>query len=837
MLYLAKRLAIRQIAALVAVVFAVADGAALITAAGVLAETGLRSHMPPGRMVGADVVVSAPQLVHPQGDLAVTLPEQRTIPPEVWDRLAHLPGVRTAVADVSFPAAIIDARGHVVRTPDPSTAGHDWSWTQLQPDLQLRGAAPQGPADIVLDSGVTATAGLHVGDPVRVVAVGHTGWYQLAGTVRSPGAGILFSQETGRALAATNRHSSVGAANLIALRAVPGVFPGALALTVGQALSGSGLTVVTGDARGDALSPRDAAGRSQLVLLAGSLAGIILLVVSFVVAGTLGIAVRAQARDLSLLRAVGAAPRQVRQLVSGEAVVAAMIGGLPGVVLGYLLAAGGKTFLAHLGLFPDLLPLTVGPVPALATIVLLAAAVKVSAVSSGWRMSRAPASEAVAGSGTEMVAPSPRRERLGLLLIVAAATLSAVPLLVRSPLGAASTPIVGLVLALGLAIAGPSLLHRGRAILVRRWTDRRTAPTWLALHSVLGQPTRMAAMISAPAMALLFVLTYALTQTTVMAATARDVTEGTLAQQSISAPALGGIPEDVLPLLHTMMGVITTVSVSQTTIVWAQKTLGDTSVESYPALVLTPQAAGVLALDVRAGTLAGLHGNAIAVGQDLAGSDAHAVGRQVKLTLGDGTQVETKIVAVYARSLGFGSIALSADLASGHISTTLSQHILIRTNGSSAAHDELAALVAAHPGLTLEATTPEAAQYVPPEVALNFAVVGVLVLYLLLAIGNKLFATVRQRRDEFTTLRLLGMTRRQIRTMMRREAATISFIAVGAGIVLAALPLGLLGLGFLSRPWPAGPSWLLPAAALTITVTILTTVELATRHAYTSKAR
>lgn len=59
MLHLALRMAAHRITALLAVACAVLGGAALLTTTGVLAESGLRSQLPPGRLGGADVVVAA----------------------------------------------------------------------------------------------------------------------------------------------------------------------------------------------------------------------------------------------------------------------------------------------------------------------------------------------------------------------------------------------------------------------------------------------------------------------------------------------------------------------------------------------------------------------------------------------------------------------------------------------------------------------------------------------------------------------------------------------------------------------------------------------------------
>lgn len=62
---------------------------------------------------------------------------------------------------------------------------------------------------------------------------------------------------------------------------------------------------------------------------------------------------------------------------------------------------------------------------------------------------------------------------------------------------------------------------------------------------------------------------------------------------------------------------------------------------------------------------------------------------------------------------------------------------------------------------------------------------AVLLGYLLLGIANKLVATTAARRSELATLQLIGASARQIRAMMRREAALMSAAALISGIALA----------------------------------------------------
>jgi putative ABC transport system permease protein len=843
MFRLALRMVGHRITALIAVACAVLGGAALITGTGVLAESGLRSHLPVGRLGGADVVVAADQEFHPSGDLPIALPERRTVPAELVGELAELPGVTEAVGDIGFPAALVDAHGQVVPAGDPRASGHGWSSVKLLDGAQVHGSAPSGSGEIAVDSATAAAAGVKAGDRVEVVAgAGPTARHRVSAVVDAPGAGVFFADTTAVRLSGRDGRdgrdgdSRSGTVDLIGLRTAPGSEE-RVADEVRTKLKGTGLTgleTVTGARRGDLVSPGAGASRSLLVLLAGSLAGIILLITGFVMASALAVSIAGQRRDLALMRAVGATPKQIRRLAAAQSTAVAAVALVPGVALGYLLAGQFRGLLADRGVVPSELPLTVSPLPALATIVLMALAVQVSARGSAWRTSRMPATEAVAESRSEPRDPSRTRTRIGLLVIVAATTMSVVPLFSRTAISATATSIAGILGAIGLALAGPALVRGIGNAAARRTRSGVSAPTWLAMANVRAYALRNAGIVSSLAMAVVFVLTYTLTQTTVLAATADETRAGTLAQQRLGAPGLGGLPDGTLSAVRDTTGVRAAAPVSTTTVVWPYEMFGDTETESGSATILTPDASDVLDLDVRAGSLDRLTGATIAVSSDVARSRAAEVGHRVSLVLGDGARVDAEVVAVYARGLGFGTVVLSHDLAAGHTTTGLDQSILVRTDGTATARQALTAFAASHPGLALEDTHPtsgDGLRDAPPEVWINLAVIVVLLVYLLLSIANKLVAATAQRRVELGALRLIGTTPRQIRAMMRREAAVTAATALTTALLLSAVPLALLGQGFLGRPWPAGPAWLLPALALTVTVTAFLTIELPTRQA------
>ncbi len=297
----------------------------------------------------------------------------------------------------------------------------------------------------------------------------------------------------------------------------------------------------------------------------------------------------------------------------------------------------------------------------------------------------------------------------------------------------------------------------------------------------------------------------------------------------MTAPGLGGLPDGVAAAVRATPGVKAVAPVSTTTVIWPYRMLGDVQTDAQPARILTPAAGGVLDLGVRDGDLAHLTGATVAVAADVVRSRKAPVGATVTLILGDGAQVRARVVATYARRLGFGPVVISRDLAAGHTSAGLDQSLLIRTDGTAAARHAVTALAASRTGLDVEDASPHVA--IPPELWINVAVLAVLLGYLLLGIANKLVATTARRRHEFAALQLIGATPGQVRSMMRREATLICAVALGAGLLLSVLPLGFLSAGFLHRPWPAGPVWLAPAVAVIVVAIAFLTTEIPTRRA------
>ena len=95
-----------------------------------------------------------------------------------------------------------------------------------------------------------------------------------------------------------------------------------------------------------------AEARELLIALAGSFGGTALMVALFVVASTFALLVQQRAREIALLRAVAATPRQVRRMIYREAQVVAVAAGILGAIPAVALAGWLREQFVARGLLP-----------------------------------------------------------------------------------------------------------------------------------------------------------------------------------------------------------------------------------------------------------------------------------------------------------------------------------------------------------------------------------------------------------------------------------------------------------------------------------------------------
>jgi putative ABC transport system permease protein len=204
--------------------------------------------------------------------------------------------------------------------------------------------------------------------------------------------------------------------------------------------------------------------------------------------------------------------------------------------------------------------------------------------------------------------------------------------------------------------------------------------------------------------------------------------------------------------------------------------------------------------------------------------------------LSDGTRGHARVVAIYTRDLAFGDALLAPELAAGHQSVSLLGTILVRTNaagGSAAVAGRLRTLGRRYPGLRVSdraqlITAADADRELnhwlgPFFVAMIFAFTSIAVL-------NTLIMIALRRGRELALLRLVGATRRQVRSMARWEALLVIAIGIGLGLAIAATALLPLSHAFTGGLRPYAPAGWLAAILGFSALLALTALTLPTRR-------
>jgi putative ABC transport system permease protein len=290
----------------------IAMTATIAAAVGQFMATGLGAPGA-GRFAAADAVVRAPATVKVgHGDNADSVGVQRParLPAAALTRVAAVPGVRSAVGDLSFPTTVLGRDGFPLPAHGAMPAhGHGWPSAALTPYRLTAGSPPRGPGEVVLDSALARAGGFRIGDHVRIVSPAGPATFSLSGVATASAAQQRRQSSVFLAPEQAQRRSGLGAGfDAIGVRAVPGTDLSSLRDHVAAAVGGGAQVLDRRHAEAaDAGDPR-ALNRIELVAVLASGGGIMLAIAVFVVAGTVAFAVEARRREIALVRAIGATP-------------------------------------------------------------------------------------------------------------------------------------------------------------------------------------------------------------------------------------------------------------------------------------------------------------------------------------------------------------------------------------------------------------------------------------------------------------------------------------------------------------------------------------------------
>ena len=635
----------------------------LAAAAGLLMAAALG---PPGagRLAAVDAVVRAdPTITVGEGEDAeqVDVVPGPALPRAAIERIAAMPGVARAVGDISFPAGTFDGRGRPLRAAGADRVmGHGWESAALTPFALTAGQPPGGPRQVVAD----VRLGTRVGATVRVVTPAGDDRYRVSGLADASGRGdrrqaaVFFAQTVAARLSGDPGH--VGA---VGVTAAPGTSPAALRASLTRNAA-PGTEVVAPDhaAAADA-GDRTATDRTGLVAIFGALGGIAGAVALFVVAGTLALAVAQRRREVAVLRALGATPRQVRRLIAGEAFVVSLLAGLLGIVTGPALAGAIVDVLADRGEVGPAFAASGSLVPLAAALGLGVVIGQVAVWAAARRAGRIPPAEALREVAIEHPRPGALRIVSGLALLLGGLAMS----VLFSGFWAMSFAVLGgLLLAMGTGLLGRWLLGLPAAILALPL--RRLGAAGLLAGTGLAANKWRTAALAAPVM---LVAMLAGTQAVVESSNQHHTEATTAARVQTPWVVVGAggapLPAGTAGELERLQGVNGVTAAVLSTVHPLGAGLDHRS--PWPAAGLSAGGdPAALALGVTDGALEEVRGDDIAVSRALATTGHLRVGDRMAVRLADTAPASLRVVAVYERAAGLADVIADAAVLRRHAS-------------------------------------------------------------------------------------------------------------------------------------------------------------------------
>ncbi|TCP39167.1 putative ABC transport system permease protein [Tamaricihabitans halophyticus] len=570
------------------------------------------------------------------------------------------------------------------------------------------------------------------------------------------------------------------------LRSRKSAFVGSfVALVLGSAMLTAAVSVIT-SAGSIQLTGEDKEALDAVSSVIGFMAGLTAFLSVFIVASTFAFAVATRARELALLRMVGATPKQVRRLVRAEALLVGLLGAIVGCLLGLLLGTGLAGLLVLVGVAPDGFELQLsGATMYVALPVAFATGLIVTwfgAGSAARRASKLRPLTALRDVDVDTRVMTGKRWFMGLLFLgIGIAEIVILPSLD----GDVQIPIV-VFLAEPFVIAAVLLAPVFVGRLYSSFT-RDTSATGMLAGANLRTGVRRTAATSAPVLLAVGICGSLLGVSLVMSA----ATDTSIRELYASDFVISGNVDTAVSAARQAPGVE------------GVSTIGDARVRTVAADGLWDQPVSATVVDpgtmqsaLRLSDIAGspdqLRGPAVMIGRSLAGSMGWELGGEYSMRLPDGASHQVRVVATYQDNALIQSMLVARDFVPAETTTV---HVSAPDDPKQARDAVAKRLPGSQVTGTEDWLEPLIKEQSSGMQSGSWLLSGFALIYTLLAIANTTAMAFRSRRHEFTSLRFLGANAGQLRDMVRHES-----IALGLG---GAVLGGVIAFGTSVAAWAA----------------------------------
>ncbi|WP_030159984.1 FtsX-like permease family protein [Glycomyces sp. NRRL B-16210] len=567
-------------------------------------------------------------------------------------------------------------------------------------------------------------------------------------------------------------------------------------------------------------------GYGLAITLLGMLLALATFVAVFIVSSTFAFAVAQRRRELALLRMTGASRGQVRSLLVGEAVLLGLVGSVLGVVLGLPVMVLQVRLLVELDFAPPAfeaqwrwwaVPASVGAGVLIAVVGVLAASRQAS---------RVRPLEALRESGRAARVMTGSRWVLGLLFVACG-----VVLLVLLPAGDTGLPVwfvqitpflVSVPLVVGFAALAPlivPLVGRVFGLFFR-------GPLGELAMSNLRFDARRSAATAAPIMVLVaFVASIGGTLSAVSEAARQETLRAVEGDFVVTADG---------PVGAELAAVDGVAVVSQETTMLFELSFedgyGGQWWETHAAVAADPEAyAATRDVEATAGNLASLGGSAIAVSPDAWERDWR-VGDTLRVRLG-GAEREVTVAALLPASVAGPYFVFSPDAVPPD--TGPWRHLVRLADGAD--EDAVAAALGGFGTVQTVGEWVGATAAAEERATLDVMIVllGMTMLYTVIAMVNAVVIAASDRRREFAAARVTGLGRGQVVRVAFWESQAVVLIglllgglaAAGSYVGVALAIRNLIGITVVSVQWPLLVALALGAAVVVGGTNVVTTLS------------
>ncbi|MEU2428008.1 FtsX-like permease family protein [Streptomyces sp. NPDC007861] len=745
-----------------------------------------------------------------------------SLPASLVPTVEKADGVKSAEGGVvSMSVTVVDADNKNMGSSNgaPTIAGN-WTQGDLRTMEITSGHAPRGPTEVMVDADTAEKHGLKLGDELRTIAVTGDFTAKISGIasfkVTNPGAAVVYFDTP---TAQRELLGETGKFTHVAVTAEPGVSHEQVKKNVAAAVGTGAYKLQTQQEAADA-GREDVGGFLDVMKYAMlGFAGIAVLVGVFLIVNTFSMLVAQRTREIGLMRAIGSSRKQVNRSVLVEALLLGVIGSIAGVAAGVGLAIGLMELMSTMGMNLSTDDLTVKWTTPAVGLTLGIVVTVLAAYIPARRAGKVSPMAALRDAGTPADARAGLvRGVIGLVLTGAgAAGLWAAAQADKATEGSMWLGL-GVVLSLvGFIVVGP-LLAGGVVRVLGAVVLRVFGPVGrMAERNALRNPRRTGATGAALMIGLALVACLSVVGSSMVASATQELDKSVGADfiiQSANGPIMPQAAEAVKKspdLAHTTeyKGLKARITAPD----------GTTTDDGWLAAA-DPTYAEDLRRETVAGDLAKAYAkDAMSVGDDFAGKHGVKVGDTLTVAFVNGKTARLKVAAITSDDTSIDQGAMYTSIATAERYYTperMPKNVMMFAKAEEGkaeeAYESLKDSLAPYPQYRVLDQTDfkqDLKDQVGQLLNIVYGLLALAIIVAVLGVVNTLALSVVERTREIGLMRAIGLSRRQLRRMIRLESVVIALFGALLGLGLgmgwgtaAQKLLALEGLGVLEIPWP-----------------------------------